>query len=167
MKNIKAYLIALCIISVASCSVSSPAKKQNKKDKAAEIATLIEDKEFVYKAQMILPMGGRSRQLNPEYDLVVSADSINCALPYMGRSFTAPIDPTNIGVDFISTDFDYAVTQPKDGLFHIVITPHDNQMVRHLTLNISTNGYASLNAVFFNRQPVQYNGYVISREANQ
>ncbi len=131
--------------------------------KTKQISNLLQQKEFIFRAQTALPMVGGLVQLSPEYELVISTDTLNCQLPYFGRSFTVPTDVTKLGVDFISTDFGYEASAGKRGSQQIIITPHDQREIKYMSLDVSSNGYASLNVIFTNRQGIRYNGYVTSR----
>ena len=53
----------------------------------------------VYKRQT----GYRSIYLSPYYYLKVSKDTVVAYLPYFGRAYTAPADPTEGGIKFTST----------------------------------------------------------------
>ena len=57
-------------------------------DKSA-VQNFIKTKEFVFKAQTVLPMTGMSRQLTSEYDVRFLGDSVVAYLPYFGRAYSA------------------------------------------------------------------------------
>ncbi|HYE53400.1 MAG TPA: DUF4251 domain-containing protein, partial [Chitinophagaceae bacterium] len=99
-----------------------------------DVSGLIEAKRYVFVAQSANPMGGRFRQLNTgEYDVRVSPDSVVSFLPFFGRAYSAPIDPSSSGIQFTSTNFEYRQTPRKKGGWNIVIEPKDAQDVRQLT----------------------------------
>ncbi|WP_298741381.1 DUF4251 domain-containing protein [uncultured Chitinophaga sp.] len=133
-------------------------------DKKAEIKELIDARSYVFKAQTMLPMGGRSRQLTTDYDLKIAKDSIISYLPYFGRAYTAPIDPSKGGLQFKSKDFEYTIENKRKGGWDIVIRPKDANDVRQMSLMISEEGYGSLQVLSNNRQPITFNGYITARE---
>src|SRR5436189_3589680 len=77
------------------------------------IQQAIETKNFIFKAESVTPQRGRMRQLAPEYDVVVRPDTIISFLPYYGRAYSAPINPSEGGIQFTSTNFDYVISQKK------------------------------------------------------
>ncbi|WP_293787638.1 DUF4251 domain-containing protein [uncultured Pedobacter sp.] len=96
-----------------------------------------------------------------QYDVRVTKDSIVAYLPYFGRSFSAPIDPTQGGIRFTSKNFTYKESKNKKGMYTIQIETKDVTRENYrFTLNVSTNGYASLTASSMNKQPIFFNGYL-------
>lgn len=154
--------LLLLIISVALLPATGWA--QNKKDdKKAEIKNIVEAKNYVFVPQTALPAGGRSRQLTADFDLRVSKDTIVSNLPYFGRAFSAPVNPSQGPLQFTSTQFDYTVAINKKGGWDIVITPKDLQDPRQIALSIFDNGNASATVTSNNRQPIAFNGYVTAK----
>jgi hypothetical protein len=152
----------LMIVAVALFPLA--ALTQNKKDKQAQIKNMVEARNYVFKAQTAIPTAGSVRQLNSDFDLRVSKDTIVSDLPYFGRAYTAPINPSEGPLRFTSTDFQYTATGKKKGGWDITITPKDRQDPRQLTLTIFENGTASVVVTSYNRQPISFNGYVTARE---
>lgn len=136
---------------------------QNKKDKKAEIKNNVEARNYVFIAQTALPTSGRSRQLTSDFDFRVSKDTVISNLPYFGRAYSAPLNPTESPLQFTSTNFGYTVTNKKKGGWDVVITPKDQQDPRQIALSIFENGTASATVTSNNRQPIAFNGYVIAK----
>jgi len=149
----------LCLLIAIACSGRLMA--QDKKDKIKE---LVEAQSYVFKAQTALPMSGRTRQLTGEYNLQVAKDSLISYLPYFGRAYVAPMDPTKGGIQFTSRKFGYTVSNGKKGGWTISIKPTDAGDVRQMTLLLSEDGYGTLQVTSNNRQPITFNGYVTARE---
>jgi hypothetical protein len=164
MKKVITYsrLFWLAIIAFACMPLTSLAQ-QVKKDKKAEIKNIIEARNFVFKAQTALPTAGSARQLTSDFDLRVSKDTIFSDLPYFGRAYTPPLNPSEGPLRFISTDFQYMVSNKKKGGWDITITPKDLQDPRQLTLSVFENGSASVMVTSFNRQPISFNGYITAQ----
>jgi len=71
------------------------------------------------------------------------------------------MDPTQGGIKFTSKNFTYKESKNKKGMYTIQIETKD--VIREnyrFTINISTNGYASLTASSINKQPIYFNGYL-------
>jgi len=166
MKNniIKCNTIVWLAIITFAFLPSTGWAQQHKKDKKVEIKNIVEARNYVFKAQTALPTAGSTRQLTSDYDLQVSKDTIVSDLPYFGRAYTAPLNPSEGPLRFTSTDFQYAVSNNKKGGWNVTITPKDLQDPRQLTLTIFDNGTASVVVNSYNRQPISFNGYVTAKK---
>jgi hypothetical protein len=126
---------------------------------------MVDDVNYIFEANYANPMRGGGRSLTSEYDLKVSKDTIIAYLPYFGRAYIAPTNPTEGGIKFTWTKFDYSVKQTKNGSWEILIKPKEKNIsnasdVQNLRLSISTSGYASLQVISSNRDPISFNGTI-------
>lgn len=149
----------LCLVIMLTCSTHIFAQN----DKKEAVKEMIDARSYAFKAQSALPMGGRTRQLTTDYDVKVAKDSVVVFLPYFGRAYTAPLDPSKGGIQFKSKDFEYTINNKRKGGWDILIKPKDAGDVRQLSLMVSEDGYGSLQVISNNRQPIIFNGYVTAR----
>lgn len=84
-------------------------------------------------------------------------------LPYMGRIYIPPVDPAEGPLRFTSTDFVYAEQLQKKGGWSISIKPKDVRTVREFMLNVSEDGYATLQVSSNDRQSVTFYGYITEK----
>ena len=91
-------------------------------------------------------------------------DTLISQLPYFGRAYSAPMDMKGGGIEFTSTDFAYTLEAKKKGRWSISIEPKDEKDVRQMILSVSENGYASLQVLSNNRDPINFNGIVVERK---
>jgi len=133
-----------------------------KKDsiKAAAIREMVTNQQYTFKAQTASPLAGRLRQLTTDYDLKVSKEQIVAYLPYFGRAYSAPLDPSKGGIQFTSKDFDYKLTERKKGGWNVSIKTKDLAEAQQMELTIFSDGTASLQATSTNRQSISFNGYI-------
>ncbi len=117
----------------------------------------VEAKKYTFVAQTAIPMRGRTVQLTSLYDLKITGDSVIAGLPYYGRAYSAPINPSDNGINFTSVSFDYKSTYRKKR-WEISIKPKDMQSVSEMNLIIYSNGRATLQVTSNNRQPISFNG---------
>jgi hypothetical protein len=158
------FAFLLCLLCVGT-SQAQTAKADKKAQKAADLKRIIDGKNFIFKANMAMPQGGANIQLTSSYDLKLANDTLVAFLPYYGVAYSAPYNPTEGGIKFTSTKFDYAVTQKKNGNFEISIKPLDLQPrapsdVQKIFLTISAGGWANLQIINFNRQSISFSGTV-------
>lgn len=159
MKNAYIFKPAVLLGIFAVFGFGALQAQSKKATEEKKIRESIETQNYVFKAQRLLPMNGSTRYLNGNYDLSVSEDKVVSFLPYMGRIYTAPIDPANGPLRFTSTDFIYNETKKKGG-WDISIKPKDVRSVREFNLHVSDSGYATLQVSGNDRQPVTFYGYV-------
>jgi hypothetical protein len=170
MKMSKILLPApLFLFLLVFVSQSTPLYAQTDKaaDKAAGIKNLIDSQNYVFKAQSAMPMSGRTRQLTSDYDVKVTKSQVVSYLPYYGRAYTAPMDPTQGGIQFTSKDFDYTVNPRKKGGWDIQIKPKDYRDVQQFSLSVTESGYATLQVTSTNRQSISFNGYITANKARK
>jgi len=135
-----------------------PARAQG--DKEAATKQLVESGRYVFIPQSALPLSGHVRQLTPDYNLVVTKDTLEAYLPYFGRAYSAPVNTTDGGIQFVSTSFEYTATPRKKSGWDISIKPKDYREVQQMQLSVSETGYASLQVISTNRQAISFNGYI-------
>jgi hypothetical protein len=93
----------------------------------------------------------------------LSADTVVTDLPYFGRAFVAPMNPSEGGIHFTSTQFTYTIDERKKGGWDITILPKDAKDVRQMFLTVSREGYATLRVSSNNRQNIGFSGYITSK----
>lgn len=167
MKIVKAIPVLLLMMAVF-LTAGAQSKAQVKTSKADKIKQLVQSRNYVFEAQSVFPMRGRTRQITGEgYDLTVSRDTVNSYLPYFGRAYSAPLDPSKGGIQFISKDFEYTEKPGKRGGWDITIQPKDVREVQQLFLSVSEDGYASLQVTSTNRQPISFNGVITEKRTRK
>lgn len=130
-----------------------------------DIKNIVESQHFIFKAQTALPSGSASRQLESNYyDVKVLKDSVIAFLPYFGRAYSVTNYPSDGGIKFISTKFDYKLTKGRKGGWDISIKPKDAKDTREISLSISASGSAELQVMSENRQPISFYGYITKLE---
>jgi hypothetical protein len=139
--------------------------QQKKQDKKALIQDMVEARNYVFIPQTALPTAGSTRQLTYDFDLRVSKDTVISNLPYFGRAYSAPINPSQGPLNFTSTKFDYTVKDRKKGGWDIIIKTQDLQQDQvQFAMSIFENGNATVTVNSTNRQPIVYNGYIRAKK---
>jgi hypothetical protein len=141
---------------IFSCSSSKITTKPN----VEEIGNMINTRRFSFVAERVNPLRGSSRILTDYYDVTVKPDTVICYLPYFGRAYQAPIDPSKGGLDFKSYQFSYNVTLKNKDEWQVYINPKDQPDVQQLYFQVFGNGTATLNVVNTNRDPISFYGHI-------
>lgn len=163
MRKLLSIILLLQLILFVGCKAKVLTPEQQAK--AEKFAEKFENPDFRFTAINAQPTGGRTINLTSDYFLKVSRDTVQAYLPYFGRAYTAPMNPSEGGIRFTSTDFTYTSQKKKNGLYEITITPKDvdnNIMLRGLVLRLSagTSGYGSLNVQSSSRQNISFYGTI-------
>lgn len=159
-----ALLIALCLLHTAFAQT----KPNKKAARIVEVNDIVTARNYVFKANYVNPSRGGGRALTSDYDLIVAKDSIIAFLPYFGRAYLADYGSTDEGIKFTWTHFDYKATSGKKGNREILIIPQNKNIsnpkdVQSLRLSISEDGYASLQIINSNRDPIIFDGTIEKR----
>jgi hypothetical protein len=167
LKTISVLLLLACI-SISAVNAQST-RKDKKAAHAAEIKSMVEAQNYIFDATYVSPMRGISRALNSQYDMTITKDTISAYLPYFGQATMAPYNPTEGGIKFTTTKFTYNSKVGKKGGWTVIIKPTDKNIsnwrdVQTMTLSISSDGYASLQVISTNRDPISFNGTIEKRE---
>jgi hypothetical protein len=160
--NMKKILFILVSIVATSSVLFAQEESGKPKENTTEnlVTNLVHSKHYVFVAETVAPVSGASRSLTSYYDLTISGDTMISYLPYFGRSYSAPVDPSEGGINFTSTDFTYEIKPKKKGGWDILIKPKNVRSAQQLSLFISDNGYASLQVISNNRQPISFSGHI-------
>jgi hypothetical protein len=92
--------------------------------------------------------------------VTVKKDSLESFLPYFGRAYQAPMDPSKGGIQFTSTDFSYNVETKGDNGWDVIIKPGNYNEVQEMRFSIFGNGSASLNVTSTHRDPISFTGHI-------
>ena len=160
-------LIALLmLVSVSSViyAQEKKSKKERRQEQADKVQKMVEAQDYKFVAQRALPMSGRSINLTSDYDLRVSNDSISAYLPYFGRAYVAPMNPTEGGIRFESMDFNYRLENAKKGGWNVIITIKDTPRRIEMILNVASNGSAHLSVNDDTRQNISFSGNIGERK---
>lgn len=156
-------LIAILAITFTSCNVLKSDRSEDYLD-ATKLQEIITQKDFTFEANHVRPMQGRSRALTGDYTLKLSGDTLDVYLPYYGRAYSAPSNPSDGGIKLQTTEFEYTFKQRKNKSFDLTIKPLniDNSDLRGIVIYINAyeGGSASVNINMTNRQPISFSGTI-------
>ena len=165
MRFINLPLVLVLIIGLLSCATQK---------NAAEIVALknsVENRDFTFNAQQVLPRDYRISQifpnanaqlynLSPGYIVKVNGDSLLVDLPFFGRAFQAPVDPTKGGIKFATNSYEMRQSSGRKGTLEVNIYPRNTNDVQQMFLSISSSGYATLNVISNQRESINFYGII-------
>jgi hypothetical protein len=161
MKTLKILLILLLIVGTGLSVSAQTTRNERKAAREAAIKKNVDNKTYTFIADRAIPLGGGSIELTSIYDIRITPDSVISYLPYFGRAyFDVGYNPTDQGLKFTSTNFDYSASQTKRGGWEITIKPKDVKHVQSLIFYISPSGYGQLSVTTINRDAITYEGHL-------
>lgn len=159
IKTITAILVVTIGLLFFGCGASQSAT--DKARQAQFLSEQIKSFNFEFIATYAYPQNFKPVYLSSSYDVKVSPDTVQAYLPYYGRAFSAPMDPSEGGIKFISTDFKYEIEKGrKAGNWIIKIITADTNRPFELNFNLWDNGSGSLNVQDRDRQNISFKGSV-------
>jgi len=140
--------------------IAQSAHQQKENQLQQSIQQLINSQHYTFIPQSAMPSHGPVKTLTADYQLKIRSDTLESYLPYFGRAYTASISSTESPLDFKTEGFKYSKIDSKKGGWIITITPQNGGDARRFILSISRDGYASLQVISNNREPILFNGYI-------
>ncbi|WP_431612284.1 DUF4251 domain-containing protein [Chryseobacterium sp. 'Rf worker isolate 10'] len=110
----------------------------------------------------------RILNLNGDYTIDVSKNTLDVVLPYFGRVFNPSYG--NAGDNsyrFTSKDFTVNKTQNTKGKWTLKFKPNDVRTIDEVNIEIFKNGKAFVSMRSNDRQPISYDGYVSKTQVKQ
>ena len=140
---------------------------QNKQPSKAEIKAMkventVQSGRYEIYVNQVHPMGGAVRHLTSSYSVRVSGDSAYVYLPYFGRAYSAPYGGEG-GINVTNVMDDYKLNKKKKN-YSIDFKAKGANDVYRFSIDMSTNGSASIRVTCNNRQAISYLGDLIITE---
>lgn len=159
MKAILKFGLSLMLVSICF-SVFAQKNVPLKKVITNRVDSIVQIPYFTFVANQVLPVRGVSRYLTGEYTLKVTKDTVAAYLPFFGRAYTAPLNASEAGIEFVSKDFEYQKKVTKRGNYEIHIVPRDIRNSYQFFLTIFKNGEATLSVSSIQRESISFYGTV-------
>nr|WP_294948311.1 DUF4251 domain-containing protein [uncultured Mucilaginibacter sp.] len=159
---IKIFFALTIVVSAMQQGLAQNKKAEKQAEKIAAVKQLMQSKNYLFKAEFMYPMAGTQQYLNSDYDVKIGQDTIESYLPYFGVVYfnAGYNNPSDAGIKFTSTKFDYNLQEKTDGSYIVYIKPKDTKNTQQIILNVSSTGYASLSVQSNNRQMIRFSGYI-------
>ncbi|MDX8337902.1 DUF4251 domain-containing protein [Draconibacterium sp. IB214405] len=162
-------LIVLALLMVSVITVNANEKRKVRQEKRAEKeANLIEQTKQIIEAEVwyfdatqMIPSKGQSRSIT-NYSISIKDGNLDSYLPYVGRAYSAGYgSASGSPLVFNSPIEDYKVKETKKGGYNISFRVRNQGDVVDYSINVSSNGSASLNVKSNNKQHISYYGNLV------
>lgn len=165
MKQTSFFIFSVIILALFFCgfagkSVAKDKKSAGQDNKKNAIKNMIDSQHFVFIAQTVNPLRGGFRQLTSEYDVEVAGDTLVSYLPYFGRAYDPPYNPTESDLSFNTNHFSYLVSPYKKHGWTVTIKPKNVNGVQQYIFTIYDDGTANLNVNSISRDPISFSGFI-------
>ena len=132
-------------------------------DSTNSIKALLDAKHYTFEPSSMTPTGGRTRQLNGGFAMDVRGDTLRVYLPYAGKAYSAPYNPSDAGYDFTSTKYEYSVKEGKKNKYEVEIKVKDRPGNAEFDITVYDNGTAYMRASSNDKSGISYNGIIKSK----
>ena len=186
----KKYVILFVITSFCLSSFSQTRKERKAQKKAEleinfnETKSLLESKNFVFKANWAIPLGndvaligqnipgggaifqgGRVDVSSNDNFIKLTDGEADVFMPYFGRVFFPKRNPQENGIEYKGSIDEYQVEiNDKKKSFVVKFSANPSDDFLRFIVKISADGYASVSINSTNRQSITYNGYITPLE---
>jgi hypothetical protein len=160
MNKALAASILLLVAAFTGCKSKEPSADELLR--LNQMKEILDTQKFTFVATVAVPTDMSadfsSFNLTSRYVLKVSKDSVYADLPYMGKTYIGIPGKGADGINFVSKDYRYEVKIKNRQALTVTITPQDLHFVKYATLNVLTNGTASLSVQETSRPPMSFEG---------
>ncbi|MCW0483189.1 DUF4251 domain-containing protein [Gaoshiqia sediminis] len=157
-------LIILLMVALVGVNVGYAQKltaRERKAQKEKEVTEWIENRQFRFVAQSVIPLAGPKIDLTSVYDLTVDSTWVESWLPFFGRAYHVDYGDTEGGIKFKEQAKSMEVRfNERKKTYQInleVDTPKDNYKIQ---ISAGVGGYAHVDVLSNNRQSVGYYGII-------
>ena len=165
----KSALTFLIIVCVSIVFAQETKKKSNKQIKAEQkeqkiqlIKSLIDNKTFVFKANMVIPLNEKTKALTSDFGMEVKHDSIFSYMPYFGNTYSRDYDNfKDSPMGFMQPMESYKREKTRKGYDVNIKVKNVNDGI-DIVFHISKMGDATCVASFINRQSISYTGSIFA-----
>lgn len=107
--------------------------------------------------------------LNGNYTLTITPETITANLPYFGRMFSASLNPNDNGFNFTSKNFTIDESKSTTKKQVLIINLNDINTAQQMYLEIFPGGSTTLSINSKDRQAISYLGYItaISKDSGK
>jgi hypothetical protein len=161
MASLYPHRILLAILVIISIhGEGQSGASSGKQDQYVQLKNLIDSRKFSFHAISATSMKGMTKNLTGEYFLKLNKDTLQTDLPYYGRSFTTSYPPTDLSVQFTTTQFSYVADSAKKGGWSITIVPKNENSASKIYMSVTSSGYCTVQVSSNSRQPISYYGTI-------
>jgi hypothetical protein len=168
MKSKIIFLIFLMSLVLTSAYSQQKSKKELKEEeklqKQQQIETLINSKNFVFKARYALPMGARQVDLtsNPNY-VKFNPDLLDGYMPFFGTATSGIGYGGDNSVKFRDKPESFNIVKNKKN-FQIDAKVKGENDIYRISLSVSFEGSSSMSIMSNNRSTISYQGEIFPAE---
>lgn len=162
------FIVVLILLFVTLFHTNLVAQEKSKKElkelqkleKQKQITLLVESKEFVFKANRMVPQGGRTIHLTPEYFTEFHSELVKCDLPFIGRGYSGTeYAGSDGGIKFEEKPTVYSIEKKKKYYF-IKADVRGDRDSYSMILTVYFEGSATLSVNSNNKSSISYEGEI-------
>ena len=161
MKTIVSNTVLTLLVVFVFAACASRQTTAESEAAATEIRNAVQQTEFRFVPRTAHPFRFRSVQLTPAFSVRVSPEEVWSDMPFFGRAFRAPVNPTEGPYSFTSRDFTYTIVQGRRaGNWRVQIVFNDLGRRVIYDFDIWENGSSRLTITDPERSSISFQGNI-------
>lgn len=158
MKKICLYYVIACSVVILAGSCATPEERAARAaEQARKVTAAIQERNYKISVNRMMPLRGASKTVSYGYGIEVRNDSLLSYLPYFGHAYNVPYGGGK-GLNFSAPIESYRESQPKSDRYRIEIALSNSEDSYLFTLDIFTNGSATVDVAPRQRDRITFSG---------
>ena len=164
MKHYLSSLVLLFLAVVLLCGCATAEERAARAAlQAAKVKKALSEKRFMINVDYMYPLSGTPKHLSYGYSLEVRNDSLISYLPYMGRAYSVPYGGGK-ALNFEAPLKNYKEVEGSRNLRRIYVQVYNDEDIYTYMFEVFANGKSTVHVDSRNRQPISFDGDVVTEE---
>ncbi len=148
------FPVLAALLLLAGCSQGGKVQVSQQAEKTREA---LAQKKYTIGVGQALPARGRAVNLNSNYSLTVSGDSVYSHLPYFGRAYNVPYGGGS-GLVFDAPITGYTVKEGRKGLTEVSFEARTGEDWFRFNIRVSPGGGSYISVLPGQREAISFDG---------
>ena len=164
MKHYLSSIVLLFLATVMLCGCATAEERAARAAlQAAKVKTALSEKHYLINVDRMYPLSGAPRHLTFGYSIEVRNDSLISYLPYMGRAYSVPYGGGK-ALNFEAPLKNYKEVEGSRNLRRIYVQVYNDEDIYTYMFEVFANGKSTVHVDSRNRQPISFDGDVVTEE---
>ena len=146
-----------------TANTDSLSKAERKRIQEMKVKEMLDNRHFKIEVDMMHPHTYPARQLSSYYSVEVRNDSLISYLPYMGRAYSVPYGGGK-ALNFEAPLKNYKEVEGSRNLRRIYVQVYNDEDIYTYMFEVFANGKSTVHVDSRNRQPISFDGDVVTEE---
>ena len=161
MKKIVFMTMMLMTVLLTACGTSNGmTKAEREAEVARQVQAAVDTQRFTIAVDWMKPIGGRARQVSPDFEVKVDGNLVDSYLPYIGEAYRIPYGGGK-GLNFKGEIKNYQVKQSTSNRYVIEFDVNNQEDTYHYRIDLFTNGKAIIDVYGIDHDAISFEGELV------